>query len=157
MSISLSADYYKSDVAWPVWLSWASSRKAKGDWGQGTCLGCSFGLLSGRWREATDQCFSLTWMFLSLSFLLSSPLSEIYIHNIYINTYFIYIYIYISIHVTYLPKHDIHEIVNEQIIARQWFTLMPSFNYGRKTASKIIISSILILSFYNWGSKANFF
>lgn len=37
-------------------------------------------------------------------------------------------------HVTYLLKYDIHEIVNEKILAGQWFTLMPSFNCGKKTA-----------------------
>ena len=34
---------------------------------QGTCLGCGFSPQSGHVQEATDQCFSLTSMFLSLS------------------------------------------------------------------------------------------
>ena len=37
---------------------------------------------------------------------------------------------------TYLPKDDIHNILNEQILARQWFTLMPSFSYGKKPAQE---------------------
>ena len=42
--------------------------------GQGTCLGRKFGPQSGRVQKATDQCFSLTSMFLpSLSS--SLPLS----------------------------------------------------------------------------------
>lgn len=36
--------------------------------------------------------------------------------------------------VTYLPKYDIHKIVNEQSLAGQWFTLMPSFKYEKKPA-----------------------
>ena len=44
---------------------------------QGTCLGCGFGPRLGRVWNATDQCFSLTSMFLSLSFFLLSPLSKI--------------------------------------------------------------------------------
>ena len=43
--------------------------------GQGKCLGCGFGPQSGRVREATDRCFSLTSMFVSLSFSLPSPVS----------------------------------------------------------------------------------
>ena len=35
--------------------------------GQGTCLGCRFGSQSGCIEAATDQCFSLTSIFLSLS------------------------------------------------------------------------------------------
>ena len=35
---------------------------------QGTCLGCGFGPQLGRVQEATNQCFSLTVMFLYLSF-----------------------------------------------------------------------------------------
>lgn len=34
--------------------------------------------------------------------------------------------------VTYLPKYDIHKIVNEQSLAGQQFTLMPSFKYEGK-------------------------
>ena len=40
---------------------------------QGTCLGCGFSPWSGYVGEATDRCFSLTSMFLSL---LSFPLSK---------------------------------------------------------------------------------
>lgn len=36
--------------------------------------------------------------------------------------------------VTYRPKCDIHKIVNEQSLAGQWFTLMPSFKYEKKPA-----------------------
>ena len=43
---------------------------------QGTCLGYKQAWsLDGGVREATDRCFSHTWMFLSLSFSLLSPLS----------------------------------------------------------------------------------
>ena len=41
--------------------------------GQGTGLGSGFGPQSGCMQEAADQCFSLTWMFLSLSFSLPAP------------------------------------------------------------------------------------
>lgn len=37
-------------------------------------------------------------------------------------------------HVTYLLKYDIHETVNEKILAGQWVILMPSFSCGGKTA-----------------------
>ena len=51
--------------------------------GQGTCLCCGFGPWSrfspqlGHMQGATDWCFSLTLMFLSLIFSLPSPLSRI--------------------------------------------------------------------------------
>ena len=48
--------------------------------GQGTCLGCRFGPRSGRIQEATDPCFSLTSVFLSLSLSVPSPLSKINKH-----------------------------------------------------------------------------
>lgn len=35
--------------------------------GQGTCLGCMFGLQLGYIQEANNQCFSLSLMFLSHS------------------------------------------------------------------------------------------
>ena len=44
--------------------------------GQGTCLGCRFSPQQGSVQEATDQCFSFTSMFLSLSFSLCSSLSR---------------------------------------------------------------------------------
>ena len=44
--------------------------------GQGTRLGFGPGLQLGRMQEATDQYFSCTLMFLSLSFSLFSPLSK---------------------------------------------------------------------------------
>ena len=44
--------------------------------GQGTYLGCRFDPWSGCVREATDQCFSFTSMFLFLS-LSFPPLSKI--------------------------------------------------------------------------------
>ena len=44
--------------------------------GQGPGLGCGLGPQSGHVWEATDQCFSLTSMFLSLSFSLPAPLSK---------------------------------------------------------------------------------
>ena len=43
---------------------------------QGTCLGSRFGPQSGRVQEATSQCFSLTLLFLSLSFSLPSLFSK---------------------------------------------------------------------------------
>ena len=51
--------------------------------GQGTGLGA--GLVSGwgMWRSTADQCFSLTPMFLSLSFSLPFPLSKINEYNLY--------------------------------------------------------------------------
>lgn len=36
--------------------------------------------------------------------------------------------------VTYLPKYDIHKVVNEQRLAGQQFTLMPLFKYEKKPA-----------------------
>ena len=45
--------------------------------GQGTGLGCGFGAQLGHMKEATNQCFSLTSIFLSLSFSLPSPLYRI--------------------------------------------------------------------------------
>ena len=44
--------------------------------GQDTCLDCGFGPWSERLWEATHWCFSLTWMFLSLSFSLPCILSK---------------------------------------------------------------------------------
>ena len=41
---------------------------------QGRCLGCAFNLLLGSIREATNRCFSVTPMFLSL--FSPSPLSK---------------------------------------------------------------------------------
>ena len=43
--------------------------------GQGTCLGCGFSPWVGSIQQASDQCFSLTLMFLSL-FPLPFPLSK---------------------------------------------------------------------------------
>ena len=43
---------------------------------QGTHLSCGFSNRSGCIQEETDECFSLTLMFLSLSFSLLSPLSK---------------------------------------------------------------------------------
>ena len=43
---------------------------------QGTCLPCRFCPQSGHVREATNRCFSLTSVFLSLSFSLPFPLSK---------------------------------------------------------------------------------
>ena len=62
-------------VPWPVWLSWLERHPAA--WrivnsipGLCTSLHCRFGPLSGHMREATNQCFSLTSMFLFPSFFL---------------------------------------------------------------------------------------
>ena len=49
---------------------------------QGTCLGCGFGPWLGHVHEAIYRCFSLTLMFLSLSFSLPSPLSRKKINKI---------------------------------------------------------------------------
>ena len=43
----------------------------------GTCLGCKFGPKAEHIWKVTDWCFSLTLMFLSLSFSLPPPLSKI--------------------------------------------------------------------------------
>ena len=54
---------------------WASSHKPKVEGsipGEGTSLGCRFGPWSGRVWEATDRCFSLALMCLSLLFSLPS-------------------------------------------------------------------------------------
>ena len=56
-------------------VGWVSSHKAKGHSlipGPGTGLGCRLGPQPGYMQEATDGCFSLASMFLSLS--LPSPL-----------------------------------------------------------------------------------
>ena len=45
--------------------------------GQDTYLGCQFGPWWGCVWAKTDRCFSLTWMFLSLSLSVSSSLSKI--------------------------------------------------------------------------------
>ena len=60
---------------------WAGHHPAKGNVassspGQGTYLSCGFGPQLGCVRGATDGCFSLTSMFLPLSFFLSSPNSK---------------------------------------------------------------------------------
>ena len=58
---------------WWVWLSWLGIHcLAKQDVSglvpcQGICPGCGFGPQSGCVQEATDQCFSVTLMFLSLA------------------------------------------------------------------------------------------
>ena len=44
--------------------------------GQGACLGCGFSPQSGRTQEASNRCFSLTSIFLSLFYFLPSPLSK---------------------------------------------------------------------------------
>ena len=52
-------------------VGWAPSQKLKvAIWipGQGTCRGCRSGPYSGSVQGTIDQCFSLTLMFLSLSF-----------------------------------------------------------------------------------------
>ena len=54
---------------------WIGSKGCRFDSGGGTCLGCGWSLVRGV-REATDQCFSHTSMFISLSFSLPSPLSK---------------------------------------------------------------------------------
>ena len=63
-------------------VGWALLHKVKGhhfDSGQGiclsqgTCLSCKFGPFLGLIGEAANLCFSLTLMFLSLSFFLSFP------------------------------------------------------------------------------------
>ena len=46
----------------------ANQRVASSIPSQGTCLGGRLSPRSGHVLEATDHCFSLTWMFLSLSF-----------------------------------------------------------------------------------------
>lgn len=42
--------------------------------------------------------------------------------------------------VTYLPKYDIHKIVNEQILPGQWFILCLHLTMGRNQPGKIIPS-----------------
>ena len=44
--------------------------------GQGTRLGCGFYSQSGQVQEANNWCFSLMWVFFSLSFSLPSPLPK---------------------------------------------------------------------------------
>ena len=73
---------YKSSSFSPDQLgsvSWASSHKAKGHWFNSPSVHMpglwARTLVGGMW-EATDQCFSLTSMFLSLSFSLPAPLSK---------------------------------------------------------------------------------
>ena len=56
---------------WPVWLDWSvfqwiHQKVAGSILCQGTYLGCGFVPCSGCMRRATDQCFSLPLMFLSL-------------------------------------------------------------------------------------------
>ena len=59
---------------------------------QGTCLGQGFSPRTGLVGEAADQCFSLTWMFLSPSFSVPSPLAKnTYIH-VYVRTYLEFIF-----------------------------------------------------------------
>ena len=63
-----------------VSVAWESSHKLKGHGfnpGQGTCRCCGFGPQSRCVWEATDQCFFLTLIFLSLAFSLPPLLSEI--------------------------------------------------------------------------------
>ena len=65
---------------WPVWLSWLEHCSIeqgvmKSIPVQDTCLGCGFGPWLRCIWEATDWCFSLTSMFLSLSLFPSLPLS----------------------------------------------------------------------------------
>ena len=61
-------------------VHWASFCKPEGHPSpilrQGTRLGCRFCPWSRHVRKATDRCFSLTLMFLSLSFSFPSPLSK---------------------------------------------------------------------------------
>ena len=71
-------------MPWPVWLSWLEyspiNQKVMDpipSQGQRTYLGWGFGPRWGWVQEAADQCFSLTWMFLSLPISLLSPLSKI--------------------------------------------------------------------------------
>ena len=61
-------------VSRSVWLSWLSVTGSILVWD--ICLGCGFGPWLGCVQEATDRCFSLTLMFLPLSFSLPSPLSK---------------------------------------------------------------------------------
>ena len=61
-----------------VWLSWLGIILAKQKvtgliTGQGMCLGCGFSPHSVCIREATNQCFFHTSMFVSLSFSLPGP------------------------------------------------------------------------------------
>ena len=71
-----------SFLPWPVWLSWLQchpiNQKVTG-WipHQGTHLGCRFGPELGRVQGATDPCFSLTSVFLSLCLSFPPPLSKI--------------------------------------------------------------------------------
>ena len=66
----------------PNWcdsVCWALFQESKGcrfNPSRGTCLGYGFGPRLGYVWEATDQCFSLTSMFFSLSFSLPFPLSK---------------------------------------------------------------------------------
>ena len=74
---SIKKLWYSIDQCGSVF--WASSCKAKSHWfdsSQGMCLGCRFSPLTGCVEEATDRYFSLTSMFLSISFSLPSPLSK---------------------------------------------------------------------------------
>ena len=64
----------------PAWLSWLEccplhQRVGGSIPGRGRCLGCGFNLWTKHILEATDQCFFLTLMLLSLSFSLSPPSS----------------------------------------------------------------------------------
>ena len=63
--------------------------------GQDTSLRWGLSPWLGHMWEASNQCFSLTWMFLSLSFSLTSPLSKIKKNKI-----FKYIYIYKKMRLT---------------------------------------------------------
>ena len=111
----------------PNWcgsVGWSSSHKATKQKvassipSQGTCLGFRFGPQLGRVQEATDQCFSLTLMLLSLS--PSLPFSQIHKFKkiyVFLNLYSITTQHACSYPYTLIDRSNRHKVLN----GKQWW------------------------------------